>query len=256
MLALAAPLLVAAAVLRPPPARSGRHLARALARPLALPLLWHGLGQARHQEPPEALAARGRQILALLPQWTDGHVLFASELAFAASSRAGDADAAAARLIAALATLEAAIVEHPPGAVDYLSAMASFLEIRAAQDPAVAAALRRRLGVEPEDAADRYLARAEALAPSSSLSDRRTYLRLPAISSALRTGDRRRALLGIERMRARLAANPDDVLAQRWRQSLDRLAGFLTGAAGITLHALRDDPLLHDMVEALEGSPR
>lgn len=256
MFVAAAALLAAAAVVRPPAPRTGVDRVRALVRPFALPFLWRSLRAARTEEPPEALAARGQQLLALVPEWTDGHVTFASDLAFAASQRAADPDTAAGRILAALALLEAALAKHPPGAVEYLSAMASFVEIRAAQDPAVAAALRARLGVEAHEAADAYLARAEHIAPSASLADRRTYLLLPAIASALRAGDRERARLTIAVMRARLERAADPALARRWQQSLGRLDRFLAADPDITLQTLADDPLLEDMVDALNPSRR
>lgn len=253
LFALAAPLLVGAAWLRPPAKRTGADRLRALARPFVLPFLWGALRQARFEEPPEALAARGQQLLAVLPEWTDGHVLFASELAFAASSRALDPETRADRVLAGIAILEAALDTHPPGAVEYLTTMASFLEIRGAQDPALATVLGRRLGQDVSLAADACLARAESFAPSSSLSDRRTYLLLSTIASAIRTDDARRALVTIERMQERLGRAVDQELAGRWRQSLSRLAGFLRGEPPHTLPTLADDPLLQDMVEALNA---
>jgi hypothetical protein len=253
--ALAVPLLTGAALLRPAPRHTAGDRLRALARPFVLPFLWRGLWQARNEEPPEALAARGQQLLALLPEWTDGHVLFASELAFAASLRAGDPEAAADHVLTALALLEAAIVIHPPGAVECLAAMASMVEIRCAQDHALGNVVARRLGDEPSRVADAYLARAEALAPSTSLADRRTYLLLTVIEAALRTGDDRRALDTIEHMRRRLSGAVDEELAARWDVALQSLAGFLRGDSRITSAQLADDPLLHDMLAALRARP-
>ncbi len=255
-LAVAIAMLAVAAWLRPPPQHTFADRVRALARPFALPLLWSGLRAARSEESPEAVAARGRQLLALLPEWADGHVLFASELAFAASTRAPTPDDAADRVMAALTTLEEAIRMHPPGKLDYLSAMASFVEIRANQDRTLAAALEQRLGMAPQLAADAYLVRAEDLSPSRSISDRRTYLLLPAIETALRTHDGPRALATIERMQIRLQNSVNQELAQRWQRALVNLAGFLRGDSHITLQSLNDDPLLQDMVDYLPERPR
>lgn len=251
--ALAVPLFAGAAWLRPEPRRSGVDRLRALARPFVLPLLWRGLWQARNEEPPEALAARGQQLLALVPEWTDGHVLFASQLAFAASTRAKGTEASADRLLAALALLETAQRRYPPGAIDCLAAMASFVEIRCSQDHALAAELGRRLGQEPNQVADAYLARAEALSPSTSISDRRTYLLATAIESALRTGDDARALATIARMRQRLTSAVDADLAHRWDLALGNLARFLGGDPSITWNTLADDPLMQDMADALHA---
>jgi hypothetical protein len=116
--------------------------------------------------------------------------------------------------------------------------------------------LAKRMGVEPAAAADGYLVRAEALSPSPTLADRRTYLLLPSLASALRTKDTTRALLTIERIRSRLQSSRDQELAQRWRESLQDLAAFLQGRPGITWQRLKDDPLLQDMVEDLTPDGR
>lgn len=251
---LAALLLAISIALRPPPKRVFAERMRALARPFALPMLWGGLAAARHEEPPEAVVARGQQLLALLPQWSDGHVLFASQLAFAASTRAPDPDTAAQRVLAGLAMLEAAISVHPEGSVEYLSTMAAFLEIRSLQNPTLAAALRQRLGEEPQVVADRCLQRSEHLSPSATIADRRTYLLLPTLASALRTADVERALATIAHMQRRLTTSPNRSVAEPWLTALDQLARYLRGDPSITLQSLVDDPLLQDMVTDLPAN--
>ncbi|MEZ5963237.1 MAG: hypothetical protein R3F56_05250 [Planctomycetota bacterium] len=249
----AVPLLAGAAWLRPPAAAAGAARVRALARPFVLPLLWRGLREARIEEPPEAMAARGQQLLALVPTWTDGNVLFASQLALAASARAHGAAEAADRLLAGLALLEQARRQDPAGTVEYLTTAASFVEIASARDPALATELRDRLGEPPDQIADAFLRRAEAASPSESIADRRTYLLATAIAAALRTEDDARALATIERMRQRLSTAVDRQLAEQWSASLARLDGFLRGDPSVTRDTLKDDPLLRDMVEALNA---
>ena len=254
LLSAAAALYALAVWLRPPATVTPADHARALARPFALPFLWRGLADGRHEESPEALAARGEQLLALFPGWVDGHTLFASHLAFAASTKAASPEVATDRLTAALAMLERAIVTHPAGAVDYLTAMASFVDIRGAQDPRLAAVLAARSGRSPTAIADAYLARAEAAKPSLNLSDQRTYLLTRAIESALRSGDRERAMETAAAMRRRLPTAANRPLAERWDRALDSLSRYLRGDPDITLTMLADDPLLTDMLAALQDS--
>lgn len=254
LLLLAAALYGASVWLRPSGPSTTGDIPRALSRPFALPFLWRSLSDARHEESPEALAVRGEQLLALVPNWSDGHIWFASQLAIVASGRATDPNTATDRLVAALAMLERACERHPRGRVDYLCAMASFVDIRTARDPRVGAILAERSGQPATALADAYLARAEAAKPGLNLNDQRTYLLSRSIENALRAGDTDRALDTIAAMQRRLLTTQNRSLAAAWQAALTNLSRYLRRDPDITLTDLNDDPLLTDMLAALHDS--
>ncbi len=252
---LAAGLYATATAIRPEGPAIGLEPLRAVARPLALPFLWRSLRHAQHHEDPGALAARGQQLLTMLPMWTDGHILFAGELAMAASQRAGDADAALDRLLASFAMLEAATAARPTEAVRYLAAMASFAAIRGRQDPELSARALARLGADPSALADAYLARAEQLTPGAGVRDQRTFLLSSVIAGAIRTGDVARARETIATMLERLDRTDDRDLATRYAAALRRVDDFLAGSPSVALADLVRDPLLDEIAHALASRP-
>lgn len=252
---MAGALYVAAAWSRPESPPLGIEPVRAVVRPLALPFLWRSLRHAQQHEDPGALAARGQQLLTLLPMWTDGHILFAGELAMAASQRAPDPDAALDRLLAAFAMLEASAAARPARAATYLAAMASFAAIRGRQSPELAERMQARLGTDPTSLGDAFLARAEELAPDTGVRDQRTFLLSSVIASAVRTGDIKRARATIAVMLERLAQASDPALAARHAAALRRVDRFLDGDPQVELESLLADPLLDEIGHALTTRP-
>jgi hypothetical protein len=257
-LAAAAVLYAAATVVAPRNEPPPLDVVTRLLRPLALPFLWRGL-EAGAQEPPEAQAARARQLLRLLPAWVDGHVHFAAMLAFDASSRAVGEEVALDRVLAGVAMLEEAVRVNRARVDELWAAIASFIEIRADQDPGIAAAFRRRMGLDAAEAADLYLERAIAAAPAfGSLRERRTYLRIKLVASALRVGDDARAIAILRLMRRELARASAPDLAAAWDRSLAALEEWLAGGKDDIPAGLEDDPHLGEVAAALRerGLPR
>lgn len=231
--------------------RAVAETATGLLRPLALPQLWQGLRLAQGRGDPQEIAQRGREILRYLPDWTDGHLHFAAMLAFEGGKLARDDEQAADRLLAALAWLGEAQERAPGHRPELLSTMASFVEIRLRQTPGLREPFLRRTGQDPLFAAEAWLAQAEALAPAPSLSDRRAYLAVRLIASAVRMGDMARARLQWELAAQRLRSVRDPQDAQAWLDSLHKLGPVLRDEADADRAAIAADPRLAEIAEAL-----
>ncbi len=190
---------------------------RAIARPVAVPLAWSTLENARRAGHVHEAAGKARNLLALMPCWADGHLLYAMELALAPSARvvAGEQDNnrtseqgqtattnqqrdrdlaqndARVRLFAAVAWLQDAALDCPDHEGELLSGAAFLLEQTEERDPELAARLRDE-GRNPLVWADELHARVAAAGDSFG-ADRAAAVRValtPALmADRLRSGD-------------------------------------------------------------------
>lgn len=225
-----------------------------LSAPLVLPQLWTAFGESElHGSLGEQLE-RARVLVRFLPTWTDGRVHFAALLAFSASRTETDPERALDRLHAALTWLDESAEECPDQAGDLLAAKAHFLEIRVGQDPALGAAFERRFGTSPLAAADAWLQRSEASAPLASTAQRRAWLALRQIASALRMGDDTRAAELADVALARLAPTDARLTVPEYRRALALAASAARGATGPD--ALASEPLLSEIEAALRARER
>ena len=75
--AAAAACYLVAGLLCPPNGSVLREFAAWFVRPATLPFVWSALGEAQQNGNAVEMFARARQILHLLPTWTDGYSAFA-----------------------------------------------------------------------------------------------------------------------------------------------------------------------------------
>ena len=223
----------------------------AIARPLALPFLWRSLRDAAANADPAEAFAKARQLLAATPGWTDGQTVFAFRYAL----DGGDtilppqehARAAADRLRAALAMLEAARPAAGRREIELLSAMAWLVELAVRLEPAIAAAL----GDDPAAVADRYLAEAEARGAGRMVQEQRL-AQLPRLCAAmLRAGEPDRAVQLLEEGMRRCDALHDSPFAAPWRATLDAVRRCLRGDPGVDRAALLADERLQPLAAFL-----
>lgn len=252
---------VGAFLLAPRAERHPAELGRPLAAPVMLPFLWGGLVDAIRQGTPEEIVGRGRLVLQLMPTWVDGHLYLAQKMAFEASRRATSVDEALDRLLAALALLEEAGQLCPDHRLEFTLAQAFLVELRCTDQPELGAAHRRRLGVEPLEAAARYLERAERVSQGRHVRAARAYLTKRLIGPALRDGDQARALETLD-LAARLLEDVASELraadrltaaenAATHQRALMRLRGYLNGQPEIGLDSLLADPYLDEVTRSL-----
>jgi hypothetical protein len=242
-------LFSGAALLQGPhPKRSVLDLGRDLVRPLVLPVLWQGLEKAHDQAGPEEQVARGRLLLRFLPEWTDGHVHFAWQLAFQASLAQKDPEQAVHRLLAALAFLENALGMGPARPVEILEAGAYMVQIRC-QDKALANAFRKKTGAEPAQFVMRYLERAQAIDPRAARAEQRDIAGVAVIAALLRMRNSPAALTLLANTLHRLDSFRDQELAANWRTALVHLRSYLQGNA--ELKDLEEYPQLEEILDAL-----
>jgi len=242
-------LLGSVALFQGPSQRSVLSLGRDLVRPLVLPVLWRGLERSGIEAGPEEHAARGRLLLQFLPQWTDGHIYFAWQLAFEASRGRQNPKLALQRLLAALAYLKSALAMEPTRPVEIWEAMAYMVQIRC-QDPALARVFRERMGKEPAEFTDDCLAGAQRIDPSQARAEQRVIVKVSLIAGQLRTRNQQAAvellavtLRGLENFR-------DPQLAAEWRTALLDLRSYLEG--GTPLSDLKKHPQLDEILKVLE----
>ncbi len=223
----------------------------ALVRPLALPFLWPGVTDARPHGSVGEHVARGRLLMRLLPGWIDGHLLFASQLVFDGREPGSDPEVACDRLFTALAWLEEVRGLNPDQQDVILAAMASLLEIRSSQDPALASTIRERENRDAVEIADDLLDRAEKLSPTATLRERRVFLAPRLMASALRTADETRFELLLEKalVQAQQVRDPD--LAARFTEDLEQVRSYWLGDTMVTLEDLRGRSLLSELVPFL-----
>jgi hypothetical protein len=224
-------------------------LGRDLTRPFVIPSLWNGLAGARREGSAAEVAERARTLLALLPEWGDGHVHFAAMLAFEAGRAAGDPEVALDRLMAGVAWLEQSAQDVPALAPDLYASIASFLEIRCGEDRGLAKAFEARFSRGAVVAADAWLARAESLVPLPSIAKRRAWLALRQVASALRLYEDSRALEVCELALRRLAAAPDAAGLEEWHEGLTLARAAIAGTAAP--EGLAAAPILDEVMRAL-----
>jgi hypothetical protein len=241
-------LLGGVALLRGPSRRSVLDLGRDLVRPVVLPVLWRGLEASGIEAGPEEQAARGRLLLQFLPQWTDGHIHFAWQLAFEAS-RGQNPEQALQRLLAALAYLKSALAVEPTRPVEIWEAMAYMVQIRC-QDPALAKVFRERMAKEPAEVVVDYLERAQAIDPSQARAEQRVIVGVGLIAGQLRTRNRQAALELLAATLRGLESFRDQHLAAKWRTALLDLRSYLE--AGTSLQDLKKHPQLDEILYVLE----
>ncbi len=241
------PLLTAAAagcmalawVIAPPTPARLQPLAAAFVRPALLPFAWAALGEAQRSGDDAEYFARARQLLDLMPTWTDGHAVFAYRLALGTSTPAGDhGDAALRRLQLALAWLESARPQAGRREVELLQTMAFLPEVAEQQQPELAERLRPSGGAAA--LADRYLAAAEQIG-GPSVREQRTFLAPKLVAGLLAAGERAQARSVIDAAIARSAAVDDRALATEWAQRLDEVRRWLDGEP-VDLAAVHADP--------------
>lgn len=259
-LGLAAACWVGAALVTPPGPRPGAVvMLRDLVRPLLLPYAWHGFVTASHAGRLGEAVARGRELLRLLPDWSDGHVAIAAMLAFDASQAASDPDTALDRLLAGLAVLREARTLAPRDAARFLVAEAFLAETRAGQDPAVAAAFQARLGQSAWAFAEQRTTAAVALSSALSVQSEQAYVTERAAAHAFRAGDRRQAQEFATRAQQRFTAlaealqharrSADAAEARRRGAALGLLARHLAGDPGVSLDTIEADPYLKELLQ-------
>lgn len=223
----------------------------ALVRPLALPFLWPGVTDARQHGSVGEHVARGRLLMRLLPGWLDGHLYFASQLVFDGRKPGSDPDGACDRLFTALAWLEEVRGQFPDQQEVILAAMASLLEIRSAQDPALAKAIRDRENRDAVEIADDLLGHAEQLSPTATLRERRVFLAPKLMASALRTADESRFEILLEDALVQAQQVRDRDLAARFTEDLEQMRSYWLGDPVVTLEDLRGRSLLAELVPFL-----
>ncbi|MCA8957524.1 MAG: hypothetical protein KDC87_15730 [Planctomycetes bacterium] len=255
MLLLATSLFAAAWWVAPRPRPDLVAVGRDLVRPLVLPLLWRGLESAHVEGTPEEFAARGRLLLRMIPGWADGHAWVAGNLAFDASLRQRDPEAALDRLLAGVEILDAAL-EVAPRQTDFLlETAAQLLVIRCTQDPRLAAAFRARFDRSAHRVAESYLRRTKRFRESTNLQQDLLDILVDSIEQEIR-------FPGTDTWRARAQARASAARAlsnqlmsiprvARLRQGLEKLDSFLQGSPEIHLDDLQAWPQLGRIVAAL-----
>ena len=247
--ALAAAGLAGAAALAAPTPADVATFAQWAARPAALPFAWRGVRAAeRHGDPVEAFV-RARSLMRLLPQWADGFAAFAYRYALAADlaevAPAERADRARARLLLAIAWMDAARADAGRHEPSLLQAMAFLPEVAARGEPGLAAAMRAEGG--PAALADRWLAIAEARFPSPEAREQRTFYAVRLAAGLLAAGDRDAAMAVLQTASDRSRAVRDQQLAAAWRAHVDLAIRALRGEPGVDLGPVLADPRFADL---------
>jgi hypothetical protein len=210
-------------LIAPPVPAVWQELAAAFVRPALLPFTWTALAEAQRSGDDAEYFARARQLLDLLPTWTDGHAVFAYRLALDADPGTdATGDAAWQRLQTALAWLESA---RPQAG---------------RQQPLLAGRLRAGGGAAA--LADHYLAEAERLGASPEVRELRTFLAPKLVAGLLAAGERSQARSVLETAILRSAEVRDRELATEWARRLDEVRRWLAGDTAVDLAAVHDDP--------------
>lgn len=226
--------------------------ATALARPVWLPFQWQALGDAaRAGDAGEALA-RAQQLMALVPEWVDGYVVFACQFVLDGDPvhlpTAARGEAGWQRLQIALAWLEAARPAVGRREFELLERMALLPELAAANVPGLADRLRAEGGAAR--LADHYLAEAERLGAGAALRENRTFRAVELAAALLDAGDRRGALAALTDAVRRAAVIRDPEAAAEWRRLLGIVLDHMHGQP-VDLDPLRHDPRMAPLLQHL-----
>jgi hypothetical protein len=220
----------------------GREFGSWLARPAVLPFAWGALRAASRVGNSDEVFARAQQLLNLLPTWTDGHAVFASQFVLDGDdlqrSESERVAAAYRRLQIALAWLENARASAGRREIELLQQMAFLPDIAVAREPGLAAVLPPG---GTAAIADHYLAIAEHLGAGPVVRENRTFLAVPYCRGLLDAGDRRGALAVLDAAIARSVDVRDRELATVWSARLDEVRRYLRGEP-IDLTLVQNDP--------------
>ena len=219
------------------------------ARPALLPLLWHSLREAERSGSAAEAFAASRSLMALLPQWTDGHLVFAFHFVLSADEVLDDDDAhrAAMRLQTALVFLAEARGRRPQFDVDLLAGASFLVELAGRHWPD----LGRWLGVEPAVLSDRLLAEAERVAPAGSHVREWRLFKVPGLLIALLRGPNRAGALEVlDEALEHIGEIRDPGLRADWEHQLRAVRAALHGEP-VDLDELAKDPRLEALVPLL-----
>jgi hypothetical protein len=226
----------------PPTPAALREFGSWFARPALLPFAWSALDEAHRAGDAGEAFARARQILQLLPAWTDGHVAFAYRFALEDGTiPAADRPAAALRrLQTALLWLEGARSQAGRREVELLQAMAFLPGLAAMQEPGLEDLMRP--GGGSAALGDHYLSQAEHAGGGAAVREQRTFLAPRLCAGLLAAGDPSDALAVLDAAFERSAEVRDLQLADEWRARLDEARRWLRGDRGVDLARLHSDP--------------
>lgn len=244
---LAAGCFAGAIALVNPRVDDAREFASWVARPAMLPFAWNAQKASLRSGSSDEVFARAQQLLDLLPAWTDGNVVFASQFALDGGDLVrSDAERIAAayrRLQIALAWLESTRPHAGRREIELLEQMAFLPDIAVAREPGLAALLPTGGAAA---IADHYLALAEELGAGPALRESRTFLAVQYCRGLLDAGDRRAAIAVLSAAIERSADVRDRELATEWRARLDEVRHHLRGEStdlSAVLADLRFEPL-------------
>lgn len=241
--------LLAAATLSPPSVDHLRQWSLLATRPFTLPFLWRALRQATDNGDSAEAFARAQAVLEALPEWTDGHAVFAWRYAIDGGNplATGTARTAAAkeRLLAALAMMQQACWRTPAKAADLQVWMAFVVELAAQREPGLGALLAADPGLgTPAQLSDRYLALAEQSTGRASIREQRIFL-VPSLCAALLdAGDRKGALDLLDATIPRCDEIRDPELGPEWKATLTSVRRRLAGDRTVDPATFRDDQRL------------
>lgn len=239
--------------LAPPKASTATTVVTNAVRPAMLPFLWRSLREAERTGSATEAFAAARALMALLPQWTDGHLVFAWRFVLGGDQVLG-ADAAqraAARLQTALAFLAEARGQQPAREVDLLIGTSFLIELAAQHHPGIGAFLGDGVAAEPAVLADRYLEQAEKTTGAGrSVREARIFKVPGLLVGLLRHGERDRAIEVLDAVLPRIAQVQDPELRAEWEVLMRKVRARLMGGA-VDLDELAVDPRLETLVPLL-----
>lgn len=244
----------AGAVVVQAPRQSLLETGRDLVRPALLPLLWAALESAQTEGTAEEYADRGRMLMKLVPQWTDGHIHVAGQLAFRASLAQEDKAVAVDRLLAGLALLDEARATNPTAEADeeLVATKARWLFVRCSQDPALAAAFQARTGELSTQRVIAYMREVPRFQRSKHLQRQLFFIILGGLETDIRLREHRNRLVAAVDTALMLVDRVfGEDLATRWRVGLQKLRSFLLRTDDIIPDDIAALPLLSRIVDAL-----
>jgi len=250
--ALACAATAAVPIVAPPKLDDLVEVGRYAARPLLVPLAFEAVAVSRQRGTPAETYARAQQLLQWLPQWLDGHTVFAYRYAIEGGNLAAPATArpaaAAERLLVALGALHAARPYVGRREVELLETMAFLPEAAVREEPGVAALLQRHGGAA--QLADDLLAAAEARGAGPAVRERRTFRAVGYAAALLAAGNRQGALQVLDLAIERTGEVRDASVAGPWRERLCEIRAHLRGEA-VDLTAVAADPRMADLLPHL-----